>query len=219
MNWTLSWIGSLYWNLMRRSLGYQRKSILRTIGRDFQSSQRRFHISGESCFRFSYSVKAECLYSFDGPSEYNEKNAFTVEANTRDAMTKFLRRHMTEFTPNTRSLVIMSDVDEIPSGNTVQLLRTCNFGQSIHLQLRNYVYRYGLLSVVVMELFLVYLLSLLRIWIVSNGFWVSTAGVPAYTNGLQNPIIVILKAVMSLSLTLDGIAAIVSERFLNISPR
>jgi beta-1,4-mannosyl-glycoprotein beta-1,4-N-acetylglucosaminyltransferase len=48
---------------------------------------------------------------------------------------------MAEFVPDTQSLVIMSDVDELPAAHTIELLRTCDFGQSIHLQLRNYVYR------------------------------------------------------------------------------
>lgn len=57
-------------------------------------------------------------------------------------MTNILRSHMAEFPPDTQSLVIMSDIDELPAAHTIELLRTCDFGQSIHLQLRNYVYRY-----------------------------------------------------------------------------
>ncbi|KAJ7643943.1 glycosyltransferase family 17 protein [Roridomyces roridus] len=67
---------------------------------------------------------------------------FEQEAGMRDQMTTLLRSHMTEFHPETESVVIMSDVDEIPAAHTIELLRTCDFGQSIHLQLRNYLYSF-----------------------------------------------------------------------------
>ncbi|KAK0461052.1 glycosyltransferase family 17 protein [Desarmillaria tabescens] len=70
------------------------------------------------------------------------QTAWNVEAKTRDTMTAFLRSHMTEFAPTTRPLVIMSDVDEIPSSHTLRLLKSCDFGTSIHLQLRSYVYSF-----------------------------------------------------------------------------
>lgn len=56
-------------------------------------------------------------------------------------MTSLLRSHIKEFPENTETLVLMSDVDEIPSSNTLALLRTCDFGSSLHLQLRNFLYR------------------------------------------------------------------------------
>ncbi|KAK0486017.1 glycosyltransferase family 17 protein [Armillaria novae-zelandiae] len=71
-----------------------------------------------------------------------DQSPWNVEAKTRDTMTAFLRSHMTEFAPTTRPLVVMSDVDEIPSAHTLQLLKACDFGTSIHLQLRNYVYSF-----------------------------------------------------------------------------
>ncbi|KAJ7502915.1 glycosyltransferase family 17 protein [Mycena galericulata] len=70
------------------------------------------------------------------------QSPFDQEANARVEMSKLLRSHMAEFLPDTQSLVIMSDVDEIPSAHTIELLRTCDFGQSIHLQLRNYLYSF-----------------------------------------------------------------------------
>jgi beta-1,4-mannosyl-glycoprotein beta-1,4-N-acetylglucosaminyltransferase len=57
-------------------------------------------------------------------------------------MTNMLRAHIAELLPDTQTLVIMSDIDELPAAHTVQLLRMCDFGQSIHLQLRNYVYSF-----------------------------------------------------------------------------
>ncbi|KAJ6558425.1 glycosyltransferase family 17 protein [Mycena vulgaris] len=70
------------------------------------------------------------------------QSAFDQEANARMQMTKLIRSHMAEFLPETQSLVIMSDIDEIPSAHSIELLRTCDFGPSIHLQLRNYVYSF-----------------------------------------------------------------------------
>ncbi|KAJ6576846.1 glycosyltransferase family 17 protein [Mycena sp. CBHHK59/15] len=70
------------------------------------------------------------------------QSAFDVERDTRAQMTKLLHAHMTEFIPDTQSLVIMADIDEIPSAHTIELLRTCDFGLSIHLQLRNYLYSF-----------------------------------------------------------------------------
>ncbi|KAJ6495702.1 glycosyltransferase family 17 protein [Mycena vitilis] len=70
------------------------------------------------------------------------QSPFEQESNARNQMTTMLRSHMAEFLPETQSLVIMSDIDEIPAAHTIQLLRTCDFGQSIHLQLRNYLYSF-----------------------------------------------------------------------------
>ncbi|THU85036.1 glycosyltransferase family 17 protein [Dendrothele bispora CBS 962.96] len=92
--------------------------------------------------RFAKFEKKISYRFIPGPSEYNEKGAWDVEADTRRAMTLFLRSHMTEYLPGTRSLVIMSDIDEIPSAHSLALLRNCDFGQSIHLQLRNYLYSF-----------------------------------------------------------------------------
>lgn len=71
------------------------------------------------------------------------QDAWDVEAHTRDTMSNLLRSHMKTFSPSTQSLVLMADLDEIPSSHTVKLLKTCEFGEKIHLQLRNFMYRYG----------------------------------------------------------------------------
>lgn len=70
------------------------------------------------------------------------QSAWDVEASTRDSMTTLLRSHFRNLPPETRNLVLMSDVDEIPSSHTVALLKACDFGQSIHLQLRNFLYSF-----------------------------------------------------------------------------
>ena len=56
-------------------------------------------------------------------------------------MTKLLQSYARTLPETTQSFVIMSDVDEIPSRHTIALLRACDFGASIHLQLRNFLYR------------------------------------------------------------------------------
>ena len=91
------------------------------------------------CLLFCYiHLCPVCLLSLDGLSH---QDPWHNEATTRDTMSSFLRSHIVEFPPNTDSLVIMSDVDEIPSSHTIRLLKRCDFGDSIHLQLRNYIYR------------------------------------------------------------------------------
>lgn len=81
------------------------------------------------------------MYSLPGYPLKHGQEAFDVEAKTRDAMTLFLKSHMAEFAPDAKPMVIMSDIDEIPSAHTLRLLKVCDFGKSIHLQLRNFLYR------------------------------------------------------------------------------
>lgn len=70
------------------------------------------------------------------------QSAWDVEAYTRDSMTALLRSHFRELPGSTTKLVLMSDIDEIPSSHTVALLKACDFGLSIHLQLRNFLYSF-----------------------------------------------------------------------------
>jgi len=67
--------------------------------------------------------------------------AWEVEAHTRSIMTVMLDQHMKTLPTPMKYLVVMSDLDEIPSVQTIQLLKACDFGDSIHLQLRNFLYR------------------------------------------------------------------------------
>ncbi|KAJ7188614.1 glycosyltransferase family 17 protein [Mycena filopes] len=69
------------------------------------------------------------------------ETAFNQESDTRDEMTKLLKSYIAE-SPDTQTLVVFSDIDEIPSNSTMQLLKGCDFGQAIHLQLRNYIYSF-----------------------------------------------------------------------------
>lgn len=56
-------------------------------------------------------------------------------------MTGLIRSHVATFAPNAQTIVFMSDLDEFPARHTVDLLKNCDFGPSIHLQLRDYLYR------------------------------------------------------------------------------
>lgn len=83
------------------------------------------------------------LFSLPGYPLKPEQSPWDVEAATRDTMTQLLRAHINQ--PDhakTPFLVVMSDVDEIPSHHTLRLLKACDFGSKIHLQLRNFMYRF-----------------------------------------------------------------------------
>lgn len=79
--------------------------------------------------------------SFPGRALRKGESAWDVERDTRDFMSNLIRETISTFPSHTQTLVIMSDVDEIPSKSTIALLRACDFGRQIHLQLRNYLYR------------------------------------------------------------------------------
>ncbi|THH33606.1 hypothetical protein EUX98_g598 [Antrodiella citrinella] len=70
------------------------------------------------------------------------ETAWDVERRTRDAMSDLIRESVFRFSPQTQTLVIMADLDEIPARHTVALLKECDFGKSIHLQFRNYLYSF-----------------------------------------------------------------------------
>ncbi|KAJ3879024.1 glycosyltransferase family 17 protein [Lentinula edodes] len=98
----------------------------------FQNNRQRFE-------KFAKKISYRFL---PGPSEHDETKAWDVERDTRVAMNTFLRSHITEFPPDTQTLVMMSDLDEIPFAHSVMLLKGCDFGESIHLQMRNYLYSF-----------------------------------------------------------------------------
>jgi beta-1,4-mannosyl-glycoprotein beta-1,4-N-acetylglucosaminyltransferase len=70
------------------------------------------------------------------------QSPWDVEAHTRNTMTMLIKSHISNFALNTQSLVIMSDLDEIPARHTVELLKNCDFGTSVHLQLKDYLYSF-----------------------------------------------------------------------------
>ncbi|KAF8622656.1 hypothetical protein AX15_006767 [Amanita polypyramis BW_CC] len=71
------------------------------------------------------------------------QSPWDVEAHTRDTMTTLLRAHINQPQHSSAQfLVVMSDLDEIPSHHTLKLLKSCDFGSKIHLQLRNFLYSF-----------------------------------------------------------------------------
>lgn len=69
------------------------------------------------------------------------ESPFELEKDQRNAMTKLINSHMS--TKNgSPPLVILADADEMPSGHTIRLLKTCQFPSPVHLQLRNYIYSF-----------------------------------------------------------------------------
>ncbi|KAG7091041.1 hypothetical protein E1B28_010101 [Marasmius oreades] len=84
--------------------------------------------------------------SYRSVDNLNHLDPWENEKTMRVAMSSFIKSHTTEFPPDTVALVIMSDVDEIPSEHSIRLLKHCDFGNSIHLQLRNYVYSFEWLN-------------------------------------------------------------------------
>ncbi|KAF8176521.1 glycosyltransferase family 17 protein [Pholiota molesta] len=64
------------------------------------------------------------------------QSPWDVEAFTRNTMTGLIRTHVLTLTGDAKPIVLMSDLDEIPARHTVDLLKNCDFGPSIHLQLR-----------------------------------------------------------------------------------
>jgi beta-1,4-mannosyl-glycoprotein beta-1,4-N-acetylglucosaminyltransferase len=83
------------------------------------------------------------VYQFlPGYPLHPDEDAWDVERRTRDAMTGLLHSYITQHPANRDVLVHMADVDEIPSSHSLALLKACDFGNAIHLQLREYVYSY-----------------------------------------------------------------------------
>ncbi|KAI4350627.1 hypothetical protein L6164_005068 [Bauhinia variegata] len=84
-------------------------------------------------------VKSRLTYGVIGGRFKKGENPFVEEAYQRVALDQLLKIAGIE----DDDLLIMSDVDEIPSAHTIDLLRWCDDIPSVlHLQLRNYLYSY-----------------------------------------------------------------------------
>jgi hypothetical protein len=121
----------------------------------------------------------------------------------------FLKQEMARLYPDSKHLVIMSDLDELPSSTTIRLLKGCDFGMKIHLQLKNYLYRYASTTA------LFTLTNSLGYHAALNGSLATTAGDLPCTSGDPIQSTVIRSRPMSSSLMPAGTAATVSERSKN----
>ncbi|MBA0702771.1 hypothetical protein Golax_002109 [Gossypium laxum] len=84
-------------------------------------------------------VEPRLTYGMIGGRFKKGENPFVEEAYQRVALDQLLRIAGIE----EDDLLTMSDVDEIPSGHTINLLRWCDdIPPVIHLQLRNYLYSF-----------------------------------------------------------------------------
>jgi len=94
-------------------------------------------------FVFAASAISRVFDSLPGYSLAENESPWKVEAKTRDTMTSLINHHQRSIVEdiNLAPLVIMSDLDEIPSRHTINLLKRCDFGNALHLQLRDYLYR------------------------------------------------------------------------------
>ncbi|THH05196.1 hypothetical protein EW145_g4972 [Phellinidium pouzarii] len=89
--------------------------------------------------KIDYHFRDDALPGY--PLEHG-KDAWDVEAGTRDFMTQHLRAYIDALPSWTQALVVMADIDEIPSRHTLALLKACDFGTAIHLLMRNYLYSF-----------------------------------------------------------------------------
>ncbi|GLJ05559.1 hypothetical protein SUGI_0020250 [Cryptomeria japonica] len=89
--------------------------------------------------RFEFAEPNVVYGMFPGRSLLDGENPFVQETENRAAMDRLIRESGIRYD----DMLIMSDVDEIPSSHTINLLRWCdNIPPVMHLQLRNYLYSF-----------------------------------------------------------------------------
>ncbi|GAA5920245.1 hypothetical protein JCM5296_001819, partial [Sporobolomyces johnsonii] len=79
--------------------------------------------------------------TFNGSELQPGDSPWQQEIQLRQAMTTLLKEHFPP-TPSSPPIMLFSDVDEIPSRKTVELLKACDFGSPLHLGLRSFVYSF-----------------------------------------------------------------------------
>ncbi|GJN88595.1 hypothetical protein Rhopal_001561-T1 [Rhodotorula paludigena] len=80
---------------------------------------------------------------FTGAPLAPRESPFEQEIALRRAMTDLLRREYPAATSREPAPVLLfSDVDEIPSRKTVELLQACDFGSPLHLGMKSYLYSF-----------------------------------------------------------------------------
>ncbi|KAJ3108494.1 hypothetical protein HK100_003428 [Physocladia obscura] len=89
---------------------------------------------------------ASDLYRFgSGRSLAKGEDPFNIEKEMRISVTYFLHSPEVGVKPN--DMIIMADVDEIPSRNAIQLLRSCDgVPNKVHLRMRNYLYSFDFMQ-------------------------------------------------------------------------
>lgn len=159
------------------------------------------------------------LFSLPGYPLLPGQSPWDIEAYTRDTMSILIRNHINGLSsnakPNAKIMVVMADLDEIPAHHTVSLLKNCDFGSSIHLQLRDYLYRF----VQSILRFNIKVNMLNGFSIALNGTLVSLAGVRVQQSGIKTVITGIQRVENAFLPMRVGTVAIASDLFLNTSSK
>ncbi|GAA5989233.1 hypothetical protein JCM10908_001217 [Rhodotorula pacifica] len=81
--------------------------------------------------------------TFTGRSLEKGESPFAQEGRMRTAMTSLLKPELAKIMEGSPSpVMIFSDVDEIPSRRTAELLKACEFEAPMHLGLKSYLYSF-----------------------------------------------------------------------------
>ncbi|GAA6051828.1 hypothetical protein JCM3770_005486 [Rhodotorula araucariae] len=79
---------------------------------------------------------------FTGAPLAKGESPFEQEIALRQAMTDLLRAEYPADPATPAPVMIFSDVDELPSRKTAQLLQACDFGSPLHLGMKSYLYSF-----------------------------------------------------------------------------
>lgn len=92
--------------------------------------------------RFSAFMNKIVYEVYPGRKPGRGENAWSIESEHRDTMTRLLHDTYSSEHSGIPPLVVFSDVDEIPSRHSLQLLKKCQAPSPIHLQMRNFLYSF-----------------------------------------------------------------------------
>nr|BAJ97567.1 predicted protein [Hordeum vulgare subsp. vulgare] len=116
---------------------YVSEFVLLESNSTFTGLEKKLHFK-ENRQKFEF-AESRLTYGMIGGRFVKGENPFVEESYQRVALDQLLK--IAGITDD--DLLIMSDVDEIPSGHTINLLRWCDDTPEIlHLQLRNYLYSF-----------------------------------------------------------------------------
>ncbi|PAN38702.1 hypothetical protein PAHAL_7G190600 [Panicum hallii] len=116
---------------------YVSEFVLLESNSTFTGMKKPLHFK-ENRHRFGF-AESRLTYGMIGGRFVRGENPFVEESYQRVALDQLIKIAKIE----DDDLLIMSDVDEIPSGHTIDLLRWCDdIPDILHLQLRNYLYSF-----------------------------------------------------------------------------
>ncbi|KAG8082371.1 hypothetical protein GUJ93_ZPchr0014g46851 [Zizania palustris] len=116
---------------------YVSEFVLLESNSTFTGLEKALHFK-DNRVRFGF-AESRLTYGMIGGRFVKGENPFVEESYQRVALDQLIKIAKIE----NDDLLIMSDVDEIPSGHTINLLRWCDdIPEILHLQLRNYLYSF-----------------------------------------------------------------------------